>query len=93
MAKRSSKHTPKTQAKSKSPRPEAAKPDRVQSPAPAAPRHEPRAPLADRMRPRDFDEFVGQSRIAGEGALLRRAIETGELTSVILWGPPGTGKT
>jgi len=45
------------------------------------------------MRPRDFDELVGQSRIAGEGALLRRAIETGELTSVILWGPPGTGKT
>ncbi len=54
---------------------------------------DPRAPLADRMRPRDFDEFVGQSRIAGQGALLRRAIETGELTSVILWGPPGTGKT
>lgn len=53
----------------------------------------PRAPLADRMRPRTFAEFAGQEHIVGEGRLLRRAIEADKLTSVILWGPPGTGKT
>jgi putative ATPase len=52
-----------------------------------------REPLAERMRPRNFQEFVGQSQIVGEGRLLRRAIETGHLTSIILHGPPGTGKT
>jgi putative ATPase len=51
------------------------------------------APLADRMRPRTLDEFVGQERILGPGTVLRRAIETGEVGSVIFWGPPGTGKT
>ncbi|HET9016333.1 MAG TPA: replication-associated recombination protein A [Thermomicrobiaceae bacterium] len=52
-----------------------------------------RAPLADRMRPRGFDEFVGQQRVIGPGTLLRRAIEQDQLSSLILWGPPGTGKT
>jgi len=50
-------------------------------------------PLADRMRPRNIDEFVGQAHILGPGKPLRRAIETDHLHSVILWGPPGTGKT
>ncbi len=52
-----------------------------------------RAPLADRMRPRTLEEFVGQAHIVGPGKLLRRAIEADRLTSVIFWGPPGTGKT
>jgi putative ATPase len=52
-----------------------------------------REPLAERMRPRSFAEYVGQAHIVGEGKLLRRAIETGHLTSIILYGPPGTGKT
>lgn len=51
------------------------------------------APLADRMRPRTLDEFVGQSHIVGHGKLLRRAIEADRLTSSIFWGPPGCGKT
>jgi putative ATPase len=51
------------------------------------------APLAARMRPRSLDEFAGQEHILGPGRLLRRAIEADRLTSVILWGPPGTGKT
>ena len=51
------------------------------------------APLADRMRPRTLDEFVGQSHIVGPGRLLRRAIEADRLTSSIFWGPPGCGKT
>ena len=51
------------------------------------------APLAARMRPRTLDEFVGQEHIVGEGRLLRRAIQADQLTSVIFWGPPGTGKT
>src|SRR5882757_6745974 len=50
-------------------------------------------PLADRMRPRSLDEFVGQSQVSGPGKLLRQAIEGGQLHSLILWGPPGTGKT
>ena len=50
-------------------------------------------PLADRMRPRNLDEFVGQPHILGPGKPLRRAIETDRLHSIILWGPPGTGKT
>jgi len=52
------------------------------------------APLAARMRPRTLDEFEGQEEIVGEGRLLRRAIEADRLfSSLILWGPPGTGKT
>lgn len=51
------------------------------------------APLAERMRPRTIDEVVGQRHLLGEGKLLRRLIETDQLSSVIFWGPPGTGKT
>jgi putative ATPase len=50
-------------------------------------------PLADRMRPRDLDEFTGQTHLLGAGKPLRLAIEKGRLHSMILWGPPGTGKT
>jgi putative ATPase len=50
-------------------------------------------PLADRMRPRSLDEVVGQQQVLGPGKPLRRAIESGQLHSLILWGPPGTGKT
>lgn len=52
-----------------------------------------RAPLAERMRPKNFEDFVGQTHIVGKGQLLRRAIEIGQLGSVIFYGPPGTGKT
>ena len=51
------------------------------------------APLADRMRPRTLDEFVGQPHILGKGRLLRRAIQADQLSSLIFFGPPGTGKT
>jgi putative ATPase len=51
------------------------------------------APLAERMRPRTFDEFVGQDELLGSGRPLREAIERDLLQSIILWGPPGTGKT
>ncbi len=51
------------------------------------------APLADRMRPRNFDEFIGQEDIVGAGTILRNAVENDELFSMILWGPPGSGKT
>ena len=50
-------------------------------------------PLADRMRPRTIDEFVGQPQVLGPGKPLRQAIESGQMHSLILWGPPGTGKT
>jgi len=50
-------------------------------------------PLADRMRPRTLDEFVGQEQVLGPGKPLRQALERGQLHSLILWGPPGTGKT
>ena len=51
------------------------------------------APLADRMRPRTLEEFVGQAHLLGEGKVLRVALHQGEVPSLILWGPPGTGKT
>src|SRR5882757_2881682 len=54
---------------------------------------EPLRPLADRMRSRSLDEFVGQRHVLGAGKPLRQAIEGGQLHSMILWGPPGTGKT
>ena len=53
----------------------------------------PNAPLADRMRPRSLDEVVGQDHLLGPGKVLRAALEQGELHSMILWGPPGSGKT
>lgn len=51
------------------------------------------APLADRMRPKTVEEFVGQSHLLAEGHVLRLALERGEIPSMILWGPPGSGKT
>jgi len=51
------------------------------------------SPLADRLRPRSLDEFIGQEHILGEGRLLRRAIRADQLTSLLFFGPPGTGKT
>jgi putative ATPase len=62
--------------------------DPIPAPASTAP-----APLAERMRPRTLDEFVGQEALIGAGRPLRRAIEQDRLHSIILWGPPGTGKT
>ena len=53
----------------------------------------PDAPLAARMRPRSLDEFVGQQDLIGEGRVLRKAIDSDRLPSMVLWGPPGTGKT
>jgi putative ATPase len=50
-------------------------------------------PLAARMRPVDLSEFVGQQHVIGEGRVLRKAIDAGQVPSMILWGPPGTGKT
>src|SRR3984885_1093258 len=64
------------------------KPEAVASPEP--PRHQ---PLAARMRPRNLDEYAGQSHILGQGQLLRRAIEADRIQSLIFFGPPGTGKT
>jgi len=63
-------------------------PDEAPQPADAAP-----APLAERVRPRTFDEFVGQDDLLAPGRPLREAIERDLLQSIILWGPPGTGKT
>ncbi len=51
------------------------------------------SPLAARMRPRSFDEFVGQEHLTGKGRAFRRAVESGTPPSMVLWGPPGTGKT
>ncbi len=53
----------------------------------------PLSPLADRMRPRDWDEFFGQEEIVGEGKMLRQLIDSDNLSSLIFWGPPGVGKT
>lgn len=52
-----------------------------------------RAPLSTRMRPRSLNELVGQTEVIGPGTLLRKAIEADKLSSIILWGPPGSGKT
>lgn len=51
------------------------------------------APLATRMRPTTFSDFVGQEHLIGPGRVLRKAIETGKVPSILLWGPPGSGKT
>src|SRR4030067_3821189 len=51
------------------------------------------APLAPRMRPSKLEQFVGQEHILGKGRVLRRAIEADRIPSMILWGPPGCGKT
>ena len=50
-------------------------------------------PLAERMRPESLDDYVGQKQLIGEGTVLRKLIEKGQIPSMILWGPPGTGKT
>lgn len=68
------------------PRPSASAPSASNAPLPSA-------PLADRMRPRNFDEVVGQAKLVGPGTALRSLVESDELPSLILWGPPGTGKT
>ena len=52
-----------------------------------------RQPLAEQLRPQTLDEVIGQSHLLGEGELLRRIVKNGEPVSLILWGPPGTGKT
>ena len=62
-------------------------------PAEVARTLDPLRPLADRMRPESLDEFVGQEHLLAKGKPLREAIEAGQLHSMILWGPPGTGKT
>jgi putative ATPase len=51
------------------------------------------APLAERLRPESFDQLVGQKHLTGRGSILRTALEQGKIPSLILWGPPGTGKT
>jgi putative ATPase len=66
--------------------------DQEPEPAPL-PRVDPSAPLAERMRPRTLDEFVGQEALIAPGRPLREAIEHDRLRSIVLWGPPGTGKT
>ena len=60
---------------------------------PRQPFVEKETPLAARMRPRTLDEFIGQNHIIGPGRLLRRAIQADQLSSLIFFGPPGTGKT
>ena len=50
-------------------------------------------PLAERLRPRNLNDYIGQSHLVGEGAILRQMIESGNVSSFILWGPPGVGKT
>ena len=51
------------------------------------------APLAERLRPQSLDEYIGQQHLVGEGGVIRRFIESGNIPSFILWGPPGVGKT
>ncbi len=71
--------------------PEAAPRGRTGGGRPEEPRAD--APLADRVRPRSLDEILGQEEVLGPGRPLRRAIEQDQLRSLILWGPPGSGKT
>ena len=68
-------------------------PDLFSDTEPAAPRSALSAPLAARMRPKTIDDFWGQEHIIGEGKPLRSLLEGGDLSSMILWGPPGVGKT
>jgi putative ATPase len=68
-------------------RPTGARPEALFQPPPE------RQPLAARMRPRNLEEFVGQQHLVGERGPLRRGIARGHLSSLLLWGPPGTGKT
>ena len=68
-------------------------PARAPAVAPAPGTNTLHVPLATRMRPRSLDEFVGQRAVVGEGTVLRRALDAGEVPSMILWGPPGSGKT
>ena len=60
---------------------------------PSAPRQRGNQPLAERMRPQTLDDFVGQEHLLGSGKLLRELVGAGKLKSLILWGPPGSGKT
>ena len=62
-------------------------------PEPEDPPITPETPLAERLRPRTLDEIVGQEHLIGQGKVLRAMVEQDQLTSIILWGPPGTGKT
>src|SRR3954466_8661433 len=64
-----------------------AKPEGLFQPPPGA------QPLAARMRPRTLDEFVGQEHLVGPRGPIRKGVERGHLSSLILWGPPGSGKT
>ena len=50
-------------------------------------------PLAERLRPKDIDDFCGQEHLVGKNAVLRRVLESGNIPSFLLWGPPGVGKT
>ena len=50
-------------------------------------------PLAERLRPTTLDDYIGQKHLVGQGAVLRRMIDSGHISSFILWGPPGVGKT
>ena len=50
-------------------------------------------PLAERLRPRTLDEYIGQKHLVGPDSILRRMIDSGRVSSFILWGPPGVGKT
>ncbi len=68
-------------------RPGGARPEALFKPPPE------RQPLAARMRPRTFEEFIGQEHLVGERGPLRRSVARGHLSSLLLWGPPGTGKT
>ena len=50
-------------------------------------------PLAERLRPQSLEDYIGQKHLVGEGAILRKMIDAGRISSFILWGPPGVGKT